>query len=69
MSINELESEYIERYVGYGYIEGFTAAYLISYGDTLFRVPQPQSIFHRPKTNNSSYLFSSKRSISITLFY
>jgi len=31
--------------VGYRYIEGFTATYLISYGDTLFRVPQPQAFF------------------------
>jgi len=56
-------------YMGYGYIEEFTAACLISYGDILFRVPQPHSIFHQLKTQNSSYPYSSKRSISITLFH
>jgi len=36
-------------YVGCGYIEGLTAAYFISYGDTLFRFSQPHCIFHQPK--------------------
>jgi len=56
--------------VGYGYFEGFTAAYLISYGDTLFRFPQPHSIFHPPKKRKTvPYPFPSKWSISITLFH
>jgi len=43
--------------VVYGYIEGFTADYLISFGDTLFRFLQPHIIFHQPKTLTSSYPF------------